>query len=56
MSMSLLEAAGLTVCFFSDDLVLLASSEQDLQHAVDRILAACDQTEMKISTKTTETL
>jgi len=34
-------------------LVLLASSEQCLQHALDRFAAACDQAGMKISTKKT---
>jgi len=34
----------------TDDLVLLVSSEQDLQHALDRFLAACDRVGRKIST------
>jgi len=41
---------------FADDLVLLASSQQDLQHALDRFSAACDRAGMKISTKKTEEL
>jgi len=36
---------------FVDDLVLLASSEQGLQHALDRFSAACDKAGMKISTE-----
>jgi len=33
-----------------DDLVLLASSQQSLQHALDRLSGACDRTEMRINT------
>jgi len=33
---------------------MLASSEQDLQHSLDRFSAACDRAGMKISTKNTE--
>jgi len=39
---------------FSDDLVLLASSEQGLQLALDRFSAACEQAGINISTKQTE--
>jgi len=41
---------------FADGLVLLASSQQGLQHALDRFSAACDRAKMKISTKNTEVL
>jgi len=41
---------------FADDLVLLASFQQGLQHALDRISVACDRARMKISTKNTEVL
>jgi len=41
---------------FADDLVLLTSSQQGLQHALDQFSAACDQARMKISTKNTEVL
>jgi len=41
---------------FADDLVLLASSQQCLQHALDRFSAACDRAGMKINTKYTEVL
>jgi len=41
---------------FEDDLVLLAPSERDLQHLLDRFSAACDQTGVKISTKKSEVL
>jgi len=33
---------------FAGDLVLLASSEQGLYHAFDRLKVLCDQTGMKI--------
>jgi len=39
---------------FADDLVLHTSSQQGLQHALDRFSAACDRTGMKISIKNTE--
>jgi len=39
---------------FADDLVLLASSQQGLQHALDRFSAASDRAGMKINTKKTE--
>jgi len=35
---------------------LLASCEEGLQHALDRLSVACDQVGMKISTKKTEVL
>ena len=54
--MSLLETAGSTICFFGEDLVLLASSDLDLQHALDRFSAVCKQRGMNISTKKTEAL
>ena len=41
---------------FADDLVLLASSQHDLQHALDQFSAACNQARMKISTKNTKVL
>jgi len=41
---------------FADDLILLASSQQSIQHALDRFCAACDRARMKISTKNTEVL
>jgi len=41
---------------FADGLVLLASSQQGLQHALDRFSAACDRAKMKISAKNTEVL
>jgi len=40
----------------AEDLVLLAFSDQGLQHALGRFTAACGQTGMKISTKKTEVL
>jgi len=41
---------------FWDDLVLIASSQQSLQHALDRFSAACDRAGMKINTENTEVL
>jgi len=41
---------------FANDLVLLASFEQGLQHALHWFSAACDQAGMKISIKKTEVL
>ena len=41
---------------FADDLVLLASSESGLQHALNDFAAACDVAGMKISTSKTEVL
>ena len=42
---------GVTVGSCMINLLLLASSEQDLQHALDQFSAACDQAVMKTSTK-----
>jgi len=39
---------------FADELVLFASCQQNLQHAVDKFSAACDQGRMKTSTKKTK--
>ena len=41
---------------FADDLVLLASSESDLQHILNDFAFACDIAGMKISTSKTEVL
>ena len=41
---------------FADDYVLLASSERDLQHALDRFSPACDKAGMTISTKLTRVI
>jgi len=41
---------------FAGDLVLLASSDWDLQHALDRFSAECDQAVIRISTIKTEAL
>jgi len=38
---------------FASDLVLLASSQQSLQHALDRFSAACGQVGMETSTTMT---
>jgi len=41
---------------FTDDLILLVSSEQGLQQAPDRFSAACYHAVMKVSTTKTEVL
>ena len=41
---------------FADDLVLLASSESDLQHALSGFTTDCDTAGIKISTSKTEVL
>ena len=41
---------------FADDLVLLASSESDLQRALERFAAECVVAGMRISTSKTESL
>jgi len=41
---------------FADDWVQLASSKQDIQHALDRFSAAYDQVGVKISSKKTKIL
>ena len=46
----------ITKLLFSDDLVLLASSESGLQSALNVFAAACDIAGMKISTSKTEVL
>jgi len=38
---------------FADDLVLLAPSQQGLQHTLDQSFVACDRAGMKIRTKNT---
>jgi len=40
----------------ADELVLPASSQQSLQHALDRFSATCDRAGMKINTKNSEVL
>jgi len=40
----------------TDDLVLLASSDQGLQRALARLSAACNRAQMKIATKLTQVL
>uniref|UniRef100_A0A672FD98 Reverse transcriptase domain-containing protein n=1 Tax=Salarias fasciatus TaxID=181472 RepID=A0A672FD98_SALFA len=41
---------------FADDVVLLASSNQDLQHALGRFAAECEATGMRISTSKSEAM
>jgi len=36
---------------YADELVLVVSSQQSLQHALDRFSAACDRAGMKINSK-----
>jgi hypothetical protein len=47
---------GLSTLLFADDVVLLAASEADLQHALDRFAAECEEAGMKVSTKKTEAM
>ena len=51
-----LGAAGSIHLLFADGLVLLSSSQKGLQHAFNRLSAACNQAGMKISTKKTVVL
>ena len=46
----------INLLLFADDLVLLASSESDLQHALNGFAAACDIAGIKISTSKTVVL
>jgi len=41
---------------FARNLILLVSSQQSIQHALDRFSAACDRARMKVSTKNTKVL
>ena len=41
---------------FGDDLILIPSSEQHLQHVLKRFSAACDRAGMKIGTEKVEVL
>ncbi|KAK7896322.1 hypothetical protein WMY93_021647 [Mugilogobius chulae] len=41
---------------FADDVVLMASSNQDLQHALGRFAAECEAAEMKISSSKSEAM
>ena len=50
------DASRLIGCFFADDLVLLASSESGLHHALSGFSAACDIAGMKTSASKTEVL
>ena len=52
----MIERCNLSRLFFADELVLLASSESGLQHALNGFAAACDIAGMKISTFKTEVL
>jgi len=46
----------ITCLLLADDVILLASSEKGLEHALDRFSAVCDQAGLKISTAKTEIL
>ncbi len=41
---------------FADDVVLLAPSDQDLQHALGRIAGECEAAGMRISTSKSEAM
>ncbi|KAI3356446.1 hypothetical protein L3Q82_017657 [Scortum barcoo] len=45
-----LETTGFHLCFLADDVVLMASSGQDLQHVLERFAAECEAAGMRIST------
>lgn len=46
----------LHLCFFADDVVLLASSDHDLQHTLEWFTAECNATVMRISTSKSEAI
>ncbi|KAK7939602.1 hypothetical protein WMY93_002928 [Mugilogobius chulae] len=46
----------ITSLLFADDVVLMASSNQDLQHALGRFAAECEAAEMKISSSKSEAM
>jgi len=56
MRVSPIRGCRIDPLLFADDLGLLASLQQSLQHALDRFLAACDRKGMKINTENTEVL
>ena len=41
---------------FADDVVLLASSDRDLQHALERFAAECESVGMRVSTSKSEAM
>ncbi|KAI3375330.1 hypothetical protein L3Q82_021824 [Scortum barcoo] len=52
-----LGTTGFHLCFFADDVVLLASSSsQDLQHVLERFAAECEAAGMRISTSKSEAM
>ncbi|KAI3363530.1 hypothetical protein L3Q82_012136 [Scortum barcoo] len=51
-----LGTTGFHLCFFADDVVLMASSGQDLQHVLERFAAECEAAGMRISTSKSEAM
>ncbi|KAI3358423.1 hypothetical protein L3Q82_014856 [Scortum barcoo] len=51
-----LGTTGFHLCFLQDDVVLLASSSQDLQHVLGRFAAECEAAGMRISTSKSEAM
>ena len=51
-----IERCKISRLLFENDLVLLASSESGLQHAINGFAVTCGIAEMKISTSKTEVL
>ncbi|KAI3370616.1 hypothetical protein L3Q82_007192 [Scortum barcoo] len=51
-----LGTTGFHLCFLQDDVVLLASSGQDLQHVLERFAAECEAAGMRISTSKSEAM
>lgn len=48
--------SGLCLCFFADDIVLLASSNMDLQLTLGQFAAVCEVRGMKIGTPKSQTM
>ncbi|KAI3357954.1 hypothetical protein L3Q82_016334 [Scortum barcoo] len=51
-----LGTTGFHLCFLQDDVVLMASSGQDLQHVLERFAAECEAAGMRISTSKSEAM
>ncbi|KAI3369123.1 hypothetical protein L3Q82_026082 [Scortum barcoo] len=51
-----LGTTGISSLLFADDVVLLASSSQDLQHVLERFAAECEAAGMRISTSKSEAM
>ncbi|KAK9539560.1 hypothetical protein VZT92_004659 [Zoarces viviparus] len=47
---------GIASLLFADDVVLLASSDRDLQHSLERFAAECEAAGMRVSTSKSEAM